>query len=237
MPRTGENRPAYHRTGIVLGVVVVAALAIVWPLDLLSSQKSVVIASQASSHTLHCAPHPGKPIPTSCPTVVKHSATLVPCTKNDLLPSGKSLSGAYQGYATASIQLMNTTDTSCFLAGAPLLKVTSSSGMVVPVSKGQFGSQQVDLQPGEELFMLIGSPGGCADTGTLGRASSATLTVPGGTITIPGIDFGMGCGAPTVVLYEAQEPEPAPTHLPPASPAPLLKQGTSVPNVPPPTHH
>lgn len=220
MSKIGVNRPLSSQAPIALGLVLVAALVIFGSMRLLSPHRAVLIATEAGSQARSCPTgYPGKPTPPCSfrPAAPPPSAHVV-CTVGGLRLSAM-WPGAYHGFTGESLELVNTTDAPCYLGGAPPMKVSTTSGGMEPVSQGDFVSTRVDVQPGEDLFIELGSPGACANAGTPDSASGITLSWPGGTMTVSGLRFGVECGVPLLQIFEiAPVPMQPPTtpSLPPS---------------------
>jgi len=224
VPKIRMNHRRIREALIVLGLVVVVAGAAVGSMRLFSPQKTTLVVARAGAQVTHCAPgYPGKP-PSPCfkPAPPPPPAK-VACTKGDLRLS-EMWPGAYQGFTGEAIELVNASDVPCYLTGAPPMQVTTTSGAVESVSRARadFASKQVDIQPGQDLFIGFGSPGGCAASGTSDRASSVTFTLPGGTMTVNGLKFAVNCGRPVLLVFSALSvpmyPPTTPT-IPPNVPA------------------
>ncbi len=229
MPKMGASRRPSRQVLIALGLVVVATFTTVATVKLLSPHKAVLVTVKASSQGGSCPTgYPGKPTPPcSYQPPPPPPAAHVACTKGGLRLS-EMWPSAYQGYAGESIELISTNDAPCYLVGAPPMKVSATSGVTESVSRGDLVSKRVDLQPGEDLFMIIGSPGTCSNTAN-NWASSVTLTLPGGTMAISGLRFGVMCGAPHLLIFGAAPipmyPPTNPSGSPSKSGVPLSKSG------------
>lgn len=216
MPRMGANRPPSRQALIALGLVLVVATAIFGSMSLLSPHRTVLVATEAGSQATSCPTgYPGKLTPPcSFRPAAPPPSAYVACTKGGLRLSAM-WPGAYHGFTGESLELVNTTDAPCYLGGAPSMKVSTTSGGTESVSQGDFASTRVDVQPGEDLLIGLGSPGTCAKAGTPDSASGVTLTLPGGTMTVSGLRFGVECGAPLLQIFEVA---PVPMQ-PPTTPA------------------
>lgn len=150
-------------------------------------------------------PYPGKPTPSE-PLPTPPAAT-VACTLADLQVTGWS--GAYLGDVTESVDFTDTSSAACYMAGAPAIQLTLSSGGVEPVALGQFATLTVDVQPGQSALLLFGSSALCATSETLpAPATSAIITLTNGdawTLTEP---MYVGCGSPSVVVFGASAGTP-----------------------------
>ena len=163
-------------------------------------------ASGAAVQPPSCAtPFPGKPTPSVCPATP--SPTVLAqreCTSADLSVSALS-PGAYHGYATQSVYLVNGSGRPCFLSGVPSITAHVGNGGDKPVSVGQFASQRLDLQPGAKVMIAAGAPGACSGMGAATRqqATSLTVALAGGDLTASGsgLNWDVECGSLTVLLF------------------------------------
>ncbi len=214
MHGTGVERTISHRAPIALGLTLVAALAVVGAISLVSSQRATLDVAQADSQGgFPGGPCPGKPM-LHCPALPP--PPVLPPAQVSCVKSGLKVSsmwpGAYQGLTGESLELANTTDAPCYLTGAPRMKVGTTSGGTESVARGGLASKRVDVQPGEDLFIALGSPGTCAKPAAPDSASSLTLALPGGTMTVSGLRFGVECGAPVLEIFGVSPiPMSAPT--------------------------
>jgi hypothetical protein len=78
-------------------------------------------------------PYPGKPTP-SGPLPTPPPAATVACTLADLQVTGWS--GGYLGDVRESVDFTDTSSAACYIAGAPAIQLTLSSGGVEPVALG-----------------------------------------------------------------------------------------------------
>ncbi|MHB1535081.1 MAG: DUF4232 domain-containing protein [Acidimicrobiales bacterium] len=167
--------------------------------------------------------YPGKPPPTPpCPSFTPPPTlrASVQCTKADLRLSSTWRS-AWHGDAGESIVLINTSSQPCYLPGPPPLKLALSSGATEAVSSaGPLASTRVDVAPGAQLFIGVGSPAVCPPGVAPLPSSALTLTLPGGSLTVPGWTV---CGQPVLQNFLAPWYTMAPPvvqTIPPGTPPP-----------------
>jgi len=114
-------------------------------------------------------------------------------------------SGAYQGYASQELSLVNRSSDSCSLAGVPAMVLYLDAGGQMPVASGAFGNAGIDLAPGHTVITLIGTPGSCPGAGTHPQVGSElNVNLPAGdAMSADGAWVNVECGAPTVILFGA----------------------------------
>jgi hypothetical protein len=114
-------------------------------------------------------------------------------------------SGAYDGYATQEVSLVNRARDACSLAGVPAMVLYLDAGGQIAVASGSFVNTGIDLAPSQTMVTLIGTPGSCADAGRHPQVGSElNLNLPSGdVISADGVWVNVECGGPTVILFEA----------------------------------
>lgn len=114
-------------------------------------------------------------------------------------------SGAYHGYATQELSLVNRASDACSLAGVPAMVLYLDAGRQMPVPSGPFRNTDVDLAPSQSVITIIGTPGSCAGAGSHPQVGSRLkLNLPSGDVmSADGAWVNVECGGPTVILFEA----------------------------------
>ncbi len=185
--------------------------------------------TQGKEHQTNAAykptPYPGKP---SLPSDYKPPSTPTPATISCSKPTLQLYAmwpGAYQSYATESVELSNTSSKPCFLAGALPMSVTLAKGGSEPVSLKSYSSTRIDLQSNQVVLLIFGSPGACNPL-VHEPASSVTLKISSGDLTIPGLKLDVGCGQPTLLDFAAlAHPMTPPPTFPTSTQYPPTKAG------------
>lgn len=198
--------------GSVIGVAVVLAVT-----SFLISQGKSTQTNAAYKPT----PYPGKPLlPLTYKPPSSPAPATVACSKSTLKLYAM-WPGAYQNYATESIELSNTSSSPCFLAGALPMSVTLTNGSSEPVSLKSFSSTRIDLQSSQVVVLIFGSPGECNPL-IHKPVSSVTLGSSSGNMTISGLKLDVGCGQPTLIQFFAPSypMSPPPTYPVSAQPPP-----------------
>lgn len=157
-------------------------------------------------------PYPGKPpLPSDYKPPSSTTPATISCSKSTLKLYAM-WPGAYQGYATESVELSNASSKPCFLTDALPMSVTLSKGGSEPVSLKSYSSTRIDLHSNQVALLIFGSPGAC-NTLVHKPTSSVTLKTSSGNMTIPGLKLDVGCGQPTLLLFFAltQPMSPPPT--------------------------
>lgn len=114
-------------------------------------------------------------------------------------------SGAYHGYATQEMSIVNRAREACSLAGVPAMVLYLDGGGQITVASGSFGNTGIDLARNQTVVVLIGTPGTCANAGHHPQVGSQLkLNLPSGDVmSADGAWLNVECGGPTVVLFEA----------------------------------
>jgi hypothetical protein len=125
-------------------------------------------------------------------------------------------SGAYRGQATQEIRIANTSSDACHLPGFPGVQLqpdneapqTAGASELAP----QLASARLELAPGEEAIVLLGTPGSCeAANGPARKVSKRLqLALPGGGVkALDGVHIDTLCGRATVMRFERVQSESA----------------------------
>jgi hypothetical protein len=124
--------------------------------------------------------------------------------------------GAYRGQATQEIRIANTGSEACHLPGFPgvQLQPTDEAPQTVGASElaPQLASSRLDLAPGEEAIVLLGTPGSCEAANGPQRRVSKRLQLAlagGGTRALDGVHIDTLCGRATVMRFERVQSESA----------------------------
>ena len=137
------------------------------------------------------------------------------CAAADLQVSAGP-AGAYHGQATQEIRLANTGGEACQLPGFPgvQLQPANEAPQTVGASElaPQLASTRLDLDPGEEAILLLGTPGSCEAATRPQRKVSKRLqlALPGGGVkSVDGVHIDTLCGRATVMRFERVQGEAA----------------------------
>jgi hypothetical protein len=144
-----------------------------------------------------------------------HAAAARACAASDLqVTAGPA--GAYRGQATQEIRLANIGAEACHLPGFPGLQLqpTGEAPQTVGASElaPQLASARLDLDPGEEVSLLLGTPGSCEAANRPERKISKRLqlALPGGGVkSLDGVHIDTLCGRATVMRFERVQGEAA----------------------------
>jgi hypothetical protein len=124
--------------------------------------------------------------------------------------------GAWRGQATQEIRIANTGSEACHLPGFPVaqLQPTNEAPQTVGASEQapQLASTRIDLAPGEEAIVLLGTPGSCEAANRPQRKVSKRLqlALPGGGLkTLDGVHVDTLCGRATVMRFDRVQGEAA----------------------------
>lgn len=161
-----------------------------------------------------------------------------PCAAADLrVVAGPA--GAYRGQATQEIRLTNIGADACHLVGFPgtQLQPAGAAPQTVGASDAapQLANARVDLAPGEEAVMLLGTPGSCeaANKPQRNAARRVQLALPGGGVKVlDGVYIDTLCGRATVMHFHPVQNEAAANAKAAAAASPLnqLAGTVSVPD-------
>jgi hypothetical protein len=124
--------------------------------------------------------------------------------------------GAYRGQATQEIRIANTGSEACHLPGFPgvQLQPADEAPQTVGASDAapQLASTRLDLEPGEEAIVLLGTPGTCEAANGPQRKVSKRLQLAlagGGVKALDGVHIDTLCGRATVMRFERVQSESA----------------------------
>jgi hypothetical protein len=124
--------------------------------------------------------------------------------------------GAYRGQATQEIRIANTGSEACHLPGFPgvQLQPANEAPQTVGASElaPQLASTPLELAPGEEAIVLLGTPGSCEAANGPARKVSRRLqlALPGGGVkALDGVHIDTLCGRATVMRFERVQSEGA----------------------------
>ena len=124
--------------------------------------------------------------------------------------------GAWRGQATQEIRIANTGSEACHLPGFPgvQLQPTNEAPQTVGASEQapQLASTRIELAPGEEAIVLLGTPGSCEAANRPQRKVSKRLqlALPGGGVkTVDGVHVDTLCGRATVLRFDRVQGEAA----------------------------
>lgn len=138
-----------------------------------------------------------------------------PCAGNDLqIVAGQA--GAYRGQATQEIRLINISAETCHLVGFPSAQLLPAGEapqtMGANENAAHLTNARIDLEPGEEAVMLVGTPGTCeAANGPQRKVSKRLkLALPGGGLkTLEGVHIDTLCGRASVIKFHPVHNEAA----------------------------
>ena len=191
---------------IVVLIAAVSLLAVGFFLSGSAASSSYSFGSVNSGKGQY-TPYPGKPAPPpGFLGYVPPAPAKVECTSADF-HLYVTWPGAYNGNIAESVELKNTSTTYCYLTGAPPIQVSSAKGGTEPVSLGKFASQRVNIQPGQGLFFVFGSPANCANAnnGINEIATGMSLGMPGGSISASGLNLNVACGGLSLLVFAVPE--------------------------------
>lgn len=143
------------------------------------------------------------------------AATARGCAAADLqVTAGPA--GAYRGQATQEIRLPNIGAEACHLPGFPGVQLQPANGAPQTVGASELAPQlantRIDLDPGEEAILLLGTPGSCEAANRPERRISKRLqlALPGGGLkSVEGVHIDTLCGRATVMRFERVQGEAA----------------------------
>jgi len=122
--------------------------------------------------------------------------------------------GAWRGQATQEIRIANTGLEACHLPGFPTVQLqpTNEAPQTVGASEQapELQSTRLELAPGEEIVVLLGTPGTCEAANRPERKVSKRLqlALPGGGLkTVDGVHVDTLCGRATVMRFERVQSE------------------------------
>jgi hypothetical protein len=174
------------------------------------SAMSILMLGMMLSSTAHSAPvvpWVNQPATEKAPAAPAQARGARPCSSSDLqITAGPA--GAYRGQATQEIRLTNIGADACHLVGFPATQLLPAAGSPQTVGAHEnaqhLASERVDLAPGEEVVMLIGTPGACdAATGPQRKVNKRVqLALPGGGMKVlEGVHIDTLCGRAAVLKF------------------------------------
>lgn len=164
-----------------------------------------------AAHGAPTVPWLNQPAPALAAAAAPAAVGAHPCSSADLrVVAGAA--GAYRGQATQEIRLTNIGSAACHLAGFPgaQLQPLGAAPQAVGASEAapQLANARIDLAPGDEAVMVLGTPGSCEAANGPGRKVSkrVQLALPGGGLKVlDGVHIDTLCGRATVVKFHAVE--------------------------------
>lgn len=125
--------------------------------------------------------------------------------------------GAWRGQATQEIRIANTGSEACYLPGFPSAQLQppgeAPQGVGASDKAPQLAHERIDLAPGDEALMLLGTPGSCAASGGPQRKVSKRLqlALPGGGVKqLDGVHIDTLCGRASVLRFHPVQGGAAP---------------------------
>jgi hypothetical protein len=151
----------------------------------------------------------------AAPGVHAAPAAARPCAAADVQVSAGP-AGAWRGQATQEIRILNNGSEACALPGFPALQLQPASEAPQTVGASeqapQLASSLVELAPGEEAVVLLGTPGSCEAANGPERRVSRRLQLAlagGGVKALDGVHIDTLCGRATVLRFERVQGEGA----------------------------
>ena len=131
------------------------------------------------------------------------------CASSDLrIAAGPA--GAYRGQATQEVRFANIGTDACHLSGFPDVQLMPENEAPQTVGASaaapQLANERLDLAPGDEVVMLLGTPGFCEAANAPQRKVSKRLKLGlhgGGLKVLDGVHIDTLCGRATVVQFQA----------------------------------
>lgn len=184
---------------------------------LLPAMSALMLGMMISSaaHSAPVVPWLNQPAAEKSSAMPAQARGIRPCAASDLqIVAGPA--GAYRGQATQEIRLTNTGTDACHLIGFPAAQVlpAGESPQAVGANENapQLANERIDLAPGEEAVMLIGTPGSCdAATGPQRKVNKRMqLALPGGGMKVlEGVHIDTLCGRASVLKFHPAHNESA----------------------------
>jgi hypothetical protein len=143
--------------------------------------------------------------------VQAHAQGAFPCGARDLnIAAGAA--GAWRGQATQEIRITNTGAEACHLIGFPSAQLEPAGEAPQAVGASdtapQLANERIDLAPGDQAELLLGTPGSCAAAAKPQRNVSrrVQLALPGGGVKVlDGVYLDTLCGRATVLQFRLVE--------------------------------
>lgn len=122
--------------------------------------------------------------------------------------------GAWRGKATQEIRIANTGAEACQLPGFPTVQLQPANEAPQTVGASdqapELQNTRIELAPGEEIVVLLGTPGSCEAANRPERKVSKRLqlALPGGGVKmVDGVHVDTLCGRATVMRFERVQSE------------------------------
>jgi hypothetical protein len=122
--------------------------------------------------------------------------------------------GAWRGQATQELRIANTGLDACHLPGFPTVQLQPANEAPQTVGASEHApelqSQRLELAPGEEVLVMLGTPGSCEAANGAERKVSKRLqlALPGGGLkSVDGVHVDTLCGRATVMRFERVQSE------------------------------
>jgi len=170
----------------------------------------------ASAWAAPVVPWLNQPVAPRAAPLAMPAPSVHPCAAASLrIVAGAS--GAWRGQATQEIRLTNTGLEACHLPGFPSAQLqpagAAPQAVAASVEAPQLAGERLELAPGAEALMLLGTPGSCEASGKPQRKVSKRLqlALPGGGLRqLDGVHVDTLCGRASVLRFERVEGEAAP---------------------------
>jgi hypothetical protein len=167
--------------------------------------------------------------------VQAHAKGAFPCGARDLkIAAGAA--GAWRGQATQEVRITNTGTEACYLTGFPSAQLQPAGEAPQAVGASdtapQLANERIDLAPGDEAALLLGTPGSCAAAAKPQRNASRRmqLALPGGGVKVlDGVYIDTLCGRATVLQFRLLETD-SPAAARSAAPVNQLAGSLNVPD-------
>jgi hypothetical protein len=168
---------------------------------------SALVASPAQSAST-VVPWLNQPAAAQSANAPAAPAAIHPCAASDLqVVVGQQ--GAYHGQATQEIRFTNLSSEACSFTGFPETQILPSNAapraVAAHAQAPQLANEHIDLAPGQDAVMLVGTPGSCEAANGPERkvATRMKLAFPGGGAkTVEGTYVDTLCGDATVLRFE-----------------------------------
>lgn len=173
----------------------------------------MVLGSPA--HSAPAVPWLNQPAAQKAPATPAPARGAHPCASGNLqVVAGAA--GAYRGQATQEIRLTNIGTDACHLVGFPSAQLlpAGEAPQTVGASEAapQLANERIDLAPGEEVVMLLGTPGTCEAANNPERKVSKRLQLAlpgGGSKLLDGVHIDTLCGRASVMKFHAVQNDAA----------------------------
>lgn len=167
----------------------------------------VLLVSPA--HSAAAVPWLNQPVAAKGAAMPAAAPSLRSCASTDLrIAAGPA--GAYRGQATQEVRFTNIGTDACHLTGFPDVQLMPDNEAPQTVGASelapQLANERIDLAPGDEVVMLLGTPGFCEAANRPQRKINKRLRLGlhgGGLKVLEGIHIDTLCGRATVVQFHA----------------------------------